>query len=401
MIFLNGNKVFTSKIFTDKKEAERYLLELNTAKSAVLEWPFSREDINVLQYFHLGVTMLEDLRFGLEGLEEDRTQSIRTGYYETEGQDGNFRFVISSLERELHEQGFEGGLLSQSEFFARILSLKYGYEIEKITDSSTAYTFCTTVINGKKYYIDPLGITDDFMQMISRKDNSMLLCCYTKIQGLTEYDLKKDIPQDYRRRIEQFIDDYSNLFDVNGNKTKINYGQPRHTRYYDQPEGHLGKENGRYEFLHGYCDSFATALHKKYGYPIEAIYNGHLTHAYCVVERDGVKYYIDARGITNDWGEFITEFYHVSSFLGEGYYKLEGLREEPYYGGTQTRATDIISESEEEFSLDIFLAKSSIERVVASSCKNVTSGDVATARESVIHPITDRTGANPNRFGEV
>lgn len=68
-----------------------------------------------------------------------------------------------------------------------------------------------------------------------------------------------------------------------------------------------------YKYLHGYCDDFACALNRKYGYDIESIWSesGKLIHAFCVKPalHEGEKnYYIDARGITDNWKEFIEEF---------------------------------------------------------------------------------------------
>ena len=63
-------------------------------------------------------------------------------------------------------------------------------------------------------------------------------------------------------------------------------------------------------FLHGNCDIFACYLHEKYGYEMKAIYDcdGELIHVYCTAEINDETVYIDVRGITDDWDEFITEF---------------------------------------------------------------------------------------------
>lgn len=65
-----------------------------------------------------------------------------------------------------------------------------------------------------------------------------------------------------------------------------------------------------YDYLHGFCLEFALHLNQLYGYPVEAVYskNSSLIHAYCVSEKDGKTIFIDIRGWTDDWQEFIQEF---------------------------------------------------------------------------------------------
>lgn len=67
-----------------------------------------------------------------------------------------------------------------------------------------------------------------------------------------------------------------------------------------------------YEFLHGYCDVFAYRLREKFGYDICFDYEdedcSQLIHAYCTVTVGNKTYWIDCRGITDDYEEFIEEF---------------------------------------------------------------------------------------------
>lgn len=79
--------------------------------------------------------------------------------------------------------------------------------------------------------------------------------------------------------------------------------------------GFLGNEPkcknfGPDDFLHGYCDIFACMLHDKYGYPIEKIIDedGLLIHAYCVCKQYNRTLYMDIRGATDNWEEFLEEF---------------------------------------------------------------------------------------------
>ena len=85
-------------------------------------------------------------------------------------------------------------------------------------------------------------------------------------------------------------------------------------------EGEIKTHNRTpYNFLHGECDIFARYLSDKYGYKMSALYEepGQLIHAYCVNEINGVTYYIDVRGIIDDWNEFIKEFYDNGLWCGD------------------------------------------------------------------------------------
>lgn len=69
-----------------------------------------------------------------------------------------------------------------------------------------------------------------------------------------------------------------------------------------------------YSFLHGFCFEFAVRLHREYGYPLRVIRSPYsFIHAYCVDEEQ--QHYIDARGITDNWGMFIEEY--RSDFLDD------------------------------------------------------------------------------------
>lgn len=72
----------------------------------------------------------------------------------------------------------------------------------------------------------------------------------------------------------------------------------------------FGRTVSAYDFLHGFCNIFAEVLNAKYGYPIYVIIddNGYCVHCFCVNIVNGVNYYIDVRGITTDYIEFISEF---------------------------------------------------------------------------------------------
>lgn len=59
-------------------------------------------------------------------------------------------------------------------------------------------------------------------------------------------------------------------------------------------------------FLHGSCQLFALALNKKYGYPVyEILQNGEMVHSFCIMPYLRQKMYIDIRGATSDFEDFM------------------------------------------------------------------------------------------------
>lgn len=66
-----------------------------------------------------------------------------------------------------------------------------------------------------------------------------------------------------------------------------------------------------YNFLHGNCDVFSAYLCSEYGYPVFNILssNGRLIHSFCDGgTKNGRRVFIDVRGKTNSFQEFIDEF---------------------------------------------------------------------------------------------
>lgn len=66
-----------------------------------------------------------------------------------------------------------------------------------------------------------------------------------------------------------------------------------------------------YDYLHGYCDSFAFSLQQQFGYEIQAIYdeNHSLVHAYCIsLDQTQTAHFIDVRGCTTDFQAFLSDF---------------------------------------------------------------------------------------------
>lgn len=76
-----------------------------------------------------------------------------------------------------------------------------------------------------------------------------------------------------------------------------------------------GTTESAYSYLHGNCAFFALALAKKFGYDIHVLwaispvtFTSCFCHAYCSFDYHGDTYYVDIRGITNDYDEMIKEF---------------------------------------------------------------------------------------------
>lgn len=72
----------------------------------------------------------------------------------------------------------------------------------------------------------------------------------------------------------------------------------------------INRHINAYDFLHGYCNEFAYMLNEKYGYPIYEIvdHTGTLIHSFARLDQNNIHYFIDVRGITTDYHEFISEF---------------------------------------------------------------------------------------------
>lgn len=61
-------------------------------------------------------------------------------------------------------------------------------------------------------------------------------------------------------------------------------------------------------FLHGICHIFAFVLHQKFGYDIFELKNETMIHWCCISDYNGKETYIDVRGATTDYDEFLWEF---------------------------------------------------------------------------------------------
>ena len=64
------------------------------------------------------------------------------------------------------------------------------------------------------------------------------------------------------------------------------------------------------DFMTGSCDIFSVCLNEKFDYKIYKIIQKKEVHYFCFSEIDKIKYYIDVRGFTNSFNEFVN-FYRM------------------------------------------------------------------------------------------
>lgn len=65
-----------------------------------------------------------------------------------------------------------------------------------------------------------------------------------------------------------------------------------------------------YDYLHGHCDLFAYALYERYSLPLYEIRNNKndLVHCFAITETSSGKMFVDVRGATTDYFEFVDDF---------------------------------------------------------------------------------------------
>lgn len=62
-------------------------------------------------------------------------------------------------------------------------------------------------------------------------------------------------------------------------------------------------------FLQGFCGNLARYFHAKYGLPIGILsVNGEMFHIFNYVTKGEIRYYLDVRGVTDEWDCFIAPF---------------------------------------------------------------------------------------------
>ncbi len=81
----------------------------------------------------------------------------------------------------------------------------------------------------------------------------------------------------------------------------------------DDPHGECSYIDAR-NFLRGSCNLFALALNEKYGYDVYELFDldGRYIHTFCMTSYYQEKMYIDIRGKTVDFDEFIDGILYAS-----------------------------------------------------------------------------------------
>jgi len=89
-------------------------------------------------------------------------------------------------------------------------------------------------------------------------------------------------------------------------------GQETNNEYFDG-KGVISDLPNPYEdasiFLQGSCELFALALHQEFGFKVYTIPTGMSFHCFCKSNYNGTEVYIDVRGATTDFKEFISGVY--------------------------------------------------------------------------------------------
>lgn len=93
----------------------------------------------------------------------------------------------------------------------------------------------------------------------------------------------------------------------------INY-----TDFFECPDDDEFPYDSADDLLRGSCHHFALALKTVMGYDAYIIQgnDGKSFHAFCQIYKDGNRYYVDARGITSSFDEFLTV---ARVFVGDEY----------------------------------------------------------------------------------
>ncbi len=81
------------------------------------------------------------------------------------------------------------------------------------------------------------------------------------------------------------------------------------------------------DYLHGSCTTFAQCLNEVFGYKVECVYqtedpddSPQLVHAYCTTQTtDGKTFYVDVRGMIDDYDKFMAEFYDAGLWSNDDY----------------------------------------------------------------------------------
>lgn len=90
----------------------------------------------------------------------------------------------------------------------------------------------------------------------------------------------------------------------------------RYSDFFEEPDNDEFPYDSAYVLLNGSCNHFAVSLGKIYGYNVYVIQQIDKKgfHAFCQIYERGRWYYVDARGITSSFDEFIKG---VRTFVGD------------------------------------------------------------------------------------
>lgn len=95
----------------------------------------------------------------------------------------------------------------------------------------------------------------------------------------------------------------------NNNDSKFSaLNEINYTDFFEEPEDDEFQLDSAYWLLCGSCNHWAVSLQKVLGYTpyvIEQI-DGRGFHAFCQIYHNGTLFYVDARGITSSFDEFMT-----------------------------------------------------------------------------------------------
>lgn len=94
--------------------------------------------------------------------------------------------------------------------------------------------------------------------------------------------------------------------------------QIRYTDFFEYPDDDEFPYDSAYSLLCGSCNHFAVSLQKVLGYNPYVIEdkNGKGFHAFCQIYKRGKWYYVDARGVTSSFDEFMKV---ASEFVSDEY----------------------------------------------------------------------------------
>ncbi|NMA50861.1 MAG: hypothetical protein GX951_03315 [Mollicutes bacterium] len=330
---LSKNTEYVPAIYTSREEAEE---DCKIISNAIIHGLGYSEHSNQ-NFIKIYETDLREIDSVLSMSFQEKS-GIKRGLYSSMSPKEKEELLKSIYQYDyiFHKEGNEDGLHYDRGFvFATALSQLFGYQIEALmSDDYVAYVYCTFDLNGKRHYVDINGITDDFQEMMEKRDEFLsnftvktkdfekeieMPANFDYLLSLVNEFIEKNVeyytPSEQRNKLpeqeEPSIESSSFDFDTDIEEMKNR----------DLCRGYCSRKITKCDFLDKYRVMFAEMLSQKFGYRIEATYYEHrLEHVYCVFEHNGKTYYIDIRGITDNWYEF------KSGLSCRTYYTIGGLK---------------------------------------------------------------------------